>query len=195
MTILMIFFLILYSFANLPNNTHFERVLLSIQTSVEKDEKDKLDEEKLLQQLTEYTSKYGIKSFINVDMDAKRIKITMANPILFKAGQSKLQPAIYPFLDEISKFLQSVPHLVTVDGHTDNIPINTKRFRSNWELSAERAFNVINYMIKKENLAPKRFSALGYGEFMPIAPNDTPQNRGRNRRVEISILRSYEGDE
>ena len=76
-----------------------------------------------------------------------------------------------------------------VEGHTDNLPINTPRFPSNWELSTARATSVIRYLIEEENLDPERLSAAGYGEYRPIDANDTPEGRARNRRVDLVILR------
>jgi chemotaxis protein MotB len=76
---------------------------------------------------------------------------------------------------------------VKVEGHTDNRPIGTYRFPSNWELSSARASSVIRYIIQTENLDPKRFIAVGYGDTRPIAPNDTRENLQKNRRVEVII--------
>jgi len=79
-----------------------------------------------------------------------------------------------------------------VEGHTDNVPINTREFPSNWELSTARALSVLRYLEEVHSVEPTRLSARGYGEHAPIFPNDTVQNRARNRRVNLLIL--FEGD-
>ena len=84
--------------------------------------------------------------------------------------------------------IQKTSNHVRVEGHTDNVPINTKRFPSNWELSTSRAVNVIKYFIRQRKVKPQRLSAVGYGESKPVFSNDTPENRARNRRVEIVIV-------
>ena len=75
-----------------------------------------------------------------------------------------------------------------VEGHTDNIPIQTARFPSNWELSVARAVNVVKYFAEVSNIDPQRLSAVGYGESRPVVANDTPANRMKNRRVEILLI-------
>ncbi|MDK2959817.1 MAG: chemotaxis protein MotB, partial [Bacillota bacterium] len=77
-----------------------------------------------------------------------------------------------------------------VEGHTDNLPINTYRFPSNWELSTARATTVVRYLAEKHGIPPDRLSAAGYGEWRPVAPNDTPEHRAQNRRVDIVVLRT-----
>ena len=79
---------------------------------------------------------------------------------------------------------------ITVSGHTDNVPINTREFPSNWELSSQRAVNFMRYLIADNSLKPERFSAIGYGEYRPIMTNETPEGRSKNRRVEVLIMRS-----
>jgi chemotaxis protein MotB len=82
-----------------------------------------------------------------------------------------------------------------VEGHTDDIPISTAEFRSNWELSVRRATEVVRYLIEKHDLSPRRISAVGYAEYHPVAPNDTAENRSRNRRIEIIVSRSVTDDQ
>ena len=87
--------------------------------------------------------------------------------------------------------MAAVPERVLISGHTDTDPINTAQFPSNWELSSVRAMTFMKYLLEiNSNLNPARFSAIGYGEYRPIAPNDTPENKQKNRRVEILIART-----
>ncbi|MBI3600596.1 MAG: OmpA family protein [Nitrospinae bacterium] len=91
------------------------------------------------------------------------------------------------FLESVNEIVKDVPYKILVEGHTDDVPIKTERFPSNWELSSSRASSVVKYFIEK-GIAPQRLSAVGYAEFKPRFPK-TPENRPKNRRVEIIILR------
>jgi len=93
-------------------------------------------------------------------------------------------------LDKIAPLLIESHRHIRIEGHTDNLPINTRDFPSNWELSTARAVNVVKYLIEKHNFSPYILSAAGYGEYRPIAPNDSARNRALNRRVDIIILKS-----
>ena len=89
--------------------------------------------------------------------------------------------------------LLQIPQQVLISGHTDNMPINTMEFPSNWDLSSKRALNVMKYMLyNTPELKPERFSAIGYGEYRPMGPNTTEEERSKNRRVEVLILRSVQ---
>jgi chemotaxis protein MotB len=90
----------------------------------------------------------------------------------------------------VAHILAATPNAIRVEGHTDNIPIHTARFFSNWELSTARATNVLQYFIAQGNVAPDRLSAAGYGEYKPSAPNTGERNRALNRRVDIVLLSS-----
>lgn len=117
-----------------------------------------------------------------------RIVININNKILFESGSADLRRGVYKSLDKIKDILGSYPeNKIMVEGHTDNVPISTARFRDNWQLSSERALAVLNYLLRNRKLKPDRFSAVGYGEFNPIVPNDTDSNRALNRRVDITV--------
>jgi len=115
-------------------------------------------------------------------------RISFEDQVLFNFGRAAINPAGFVFLDKIADALDKMPHAVRVEGHTDNVPIQTRRFPSNWELSVARAVNVVKYFAEVSNIDPKRLSAVGYGESRPVAPNDTRANRAKNRRVEIFLL-------
>ncbi len=91
-------------------------------------------------------------------------------------------------MDTIAQAIKKVSYSVRVEGHTDNVPIQTPRFPSNWELSVGRAVNVVKYFAEVSDMNPQRLSAVGYGESRPVVPNDTPLNRAKNRRVEILLI-------
>ncbi|MFP3471258.1 OmpA family protein, partial [Micrococcus sp. SIMBA_144] len=98
------------------------------------------------------------------------------------SGEATVLEDAYPFLNKVADLLAGIPNFVKVEGHTDNRPIDTYRFPSNWELSSARASSVIRYLTRTENLDPTRFIAVGYGDTRPIAPNDTSENLQKNRR-------------
>src|SRR5690606_8321240 len=108
--------------------------------------------------------------------------------ILFDSGQAELKPDGLPFLDKISLLLSKIPNYVRVEGHTDNRPISTVQYPSNWELSGARASSVIRHILDSGEFNPSRFIAAGYGDTRPIVPNTSSENWQKNRRVEIVIL-------
>ena len=86
-------------------------------------------------------------------------------------------------------------HDIVIEGYTDNLPMQSARYPNNWELSTARALSVVYYLINEKDIEPTRLSAKGYGEYRPIAPNDTPENRAKNRRVNIVLVYQPERDE
>ncbi len=118
-----------------------------------------------------------------------RLIINIDDKICFDSGSSELKKNVMPALQKIAAILVSYSeNKIIVEGHTDNIPINTSRFRDNWQLSTERALSVLNYLLRDKKLNPTRFSAAGYSEYNPILPNDTTANRALNRRVDIVVI-------
>jgi chemotaxis protein MotB len=118
-----------------------------------------------------------------------RLIINIDDKICFDSGKAELKQDIMPALGKITTILGDFPeNKIVVEGHTDNVPISTSRFRDNWQLSTERALSVLNYILREKRLNGSRFSAAGYGEYNPIVPNDTPANRALNRRVDIVVV-------
>ena len=107
----------------------------------------------------------------------------------FSSGRADLQKAIEPTLDRIAHIIAetSAKDKVVVTGYTDNVPISTSRFRSNWDLSAARAVSVVHHLLKNGKIDKNRVEAVGSADGHPVAENDTPRNRALNRRVEIRI--------
>ncbi len=127
------------------------------------------------------------QDLIKVSHDKLWVEVELNNSILYSSGEAALQPGAYPVLKKLAGVLAPLPNHVDVEGHTDNLPIRNERYRSNWELSAARAASVV-HVLTRNGVAPDRLSAIGYGEFRPIADNRTEQGRQRNRRVAIVIL-------
>ena len=122
---------------------------------------------------------------VSVVQTAQKLYITVADRILFRSGSAELNPNGYPVLDQVGGMLQGLKGQIRIEGHTDHMPIQNNRFPSNWELSVARAVHVLNYFIQVQKMDPGRFSVAGYGESRPIHPNDSPEHREKNRRVNI----------
>ncbi len=125
---------------------------------------------------------------IELETTADSIIIRISEKASFPSGRAKLRSAFVTVLDKIHSALAEVEGTVTVAGHTDNLPIKTKRFRSNWELSAGRAVSVVHALLRLEVLDPGRFLIEGHGDAHPLVPNDSAENRAKNRRVELVIV-------
>ena len=110
----------------------------------------------------------------------------------FPSGSAKIQGSFLPTLNKISRTLQEVDGHIIVAGHTDNVPIATSQYPSNWVLSAARAATVVHYMIKTGGVRPERMQIRAHADLLPLAPNDTVANRAKNRRVEIIVARERE---
>lgn len=116
------------------------------------------------------------------------LMVTIRDSILFEPGSAEVKQEYLPIATDISELLSfDPPRQIIVKGHTDNVPMNTQEFRSNWELSVMRAVNFLKIILNNKELDPLLFSAKGYGEYQPIASNDTAEGRAKNRRVEVLI--------
>jgi chemotaxis protein MotB len=136
-----------------------------------------------------------LKDFINditLSDDEKGVTLTFHGNILFDLGKSALRKDALPVLDVIADAIEECPNDILIMGHTDNIPIKSEIYKSNWELSTYRGISVLNYFLKKKELSPSRFSVGGSGSFKPLYPNTNERNRALNRRVEITFKRIKE---
>jgi chemotaxis protein MotB len=118
----------------------------------------------------------------------KGLIIRVNNTMIFDEGSATIKPDAEKTLNEIIKVLTKIDNPVIIEGHTDSTPIKNAKYPSNWELSTARATNIISYVIKTGKISPKRLSAVGYGEYMPIADNTSTNGRNLNRRVDIIVL-------
>ncbi len=121
--------------------------------------------------------------------EKKGVVISVSSAVLFPSGESELRSEAGEILDEIVLFTQEAKYNIQVEGHTDNIPIKTPRYASNWDLSVARAGSVVRHMLREGKLDPKRFSVIGYGDSRPMVKNTSAENRKKNRRVEIVLLK------
>ena len=125
---------------------------------------------------------------LSVEFDARGVLISIREAGSFSTGSAELPPAAATVLDRVARRLREIPNAARVEGHTDDVPIRTERFASNWDLSTSRATQVIAYLVQHAGIDPARLSAAGYSQFRPRVPNDSDANRARNRRVDIVIL-------
>ncbi|MFH1624577.1 MAG: OmpA family protein [Pseudomonadota bacterium] len=131
---------------------------------------------------------------VKVKVTKRGVTITLADNVLFDLGVAEISPRAHPPLNKVMAIIKKDRSFnIRVEGHTDNLPIKTERFPSNWELSIARAVNVVKYFLRDGEIVPKRFSAAGYGEAKPLLPNYTPEYRAKNRRVEILLLTEEKG--
>lgn len=125
---------------------------------------------------------------INVKLNDQGARISFEDELLFDFGKARINSDGFFLLDKMATLLQTIPGTVRVEGHTDNVPIHTQRYPSNWDLSTARAVSVLKYLIDVGGINPHRLSAVGYGESRPMAPNDSANGRAKNRRVEIVLV-------
>ena len=146
-------------------------------------------EQQVLQSVSE-----KVKNDFSIQWNQKRLVLVLGERIAFNVGEADLLPDFQPTLKQIAEFISSQKdYNVTVAGHTDDTPINTTQFPSNWELSAIRAVNVAKFMILN-GVNPHQISTEGYSAYRPLQPNTTDQNRHTNRRVEITLIKAQENE-
>ena len=145
----------------------------------------------LKQQLDEYIQQNSLEGELSTQLEEEGLMIRIKERALFPSGSAELVPESQRIGPIVAGLLAAVPERVLISGHTDTDPINTAQFPSNWELSSVRAMTFMKYLLSiNSELNPARFSAIGYGEYRPIALNDTAENKQQNRRVEILIART-----
>jgi chemotaxis protein MotB len=146
--------------------------------------------QKLEEEIRKLSGNDALEKNISVITDERGIVIRVLDEAFFDLGKADLKQGARRTLNTIAPVIAAVENPLRVEGHTDDIPIATTEFRSNWELSVRRATEVVRYLIEKHDLSPRRISAVGYAEYHPVAPNDTDENRSRNRRIEIIVSKS-----
>lgn len=130
----------------------------------------------------------GIGDQVTVSSDQDGVYLDIQESILFDSGEATISDMGSETLDSLNQLLSMTDNDIIVEGFTDDIPISTSNYDSNWELSAERAMSVVRYLAEQGTINPSRLSGRGYGEFNPVLPNDSPENRAKNRRVNIVLV-------
>ncbi len=128
----------------------------------------------------------GLENQVAVEVKEDGVLFRIQAPFMFASGSAELTSAPRDLLARMARMFHKFPYQVSIQGHTDNVPIRSNRYPSNWELSAARAVSVARYF-QSLGVPPENLEAVGYGEYRPLAPNDTPEGRKRNRRVEVFL--------
>ena len=211
MTLLLAFFILLYSMSKLDADKYLSlsgslrktygiesklatgtiisenfKLDASNLTSVNDILNKKLDE--ILKNVNIFIFQHQLQNIVKAYIDERGVVINISESMLFKAGDDNLTPQSRIILNYLMELFQTFPYPILIEGHTDNTPVESIRFPSNWELSTLRACNVIKYFISK-GISPDRLSAEGFGEFRPVANNTTESGKSMNRRVEIVFKR------
>ena len=147
---------------------------------------------KIEKKMEDYIQQNGMSDHLSTQLTEEGLMIRIKERALFPSGSAQLVAQSQSIIPVVAGLLASVPERVVVSGHTDNMPISSAQFPSNWELSSTRAMNFMKALLASNSgLNPARFSAIGYSEYRPIADNKTDAGRAQNRRVEIFVARNY----
>jgi len=214
-TLMMIFFLMMYAISNLDtnkaktlatslkigfnsgngenviavsdsSNTNPQVVDPADETSAAVAETEKLTDVK--KKIDDLLNNSELKGSVSTSIQERGLIISFNDSVFFNSGEASIKPDWQSKLIAISKVLNEIDNYIRVEGHTDNVAINTNYFHSNWQLSAVRSANVVEFLVSKGNIIPERLSSVGYGEYRPVKSNDTDEGRSSNRRVDILIL-------
>ncbi len=142
-----------------------------------------------IESLKEFLREAGKEGDLQVEETEEGLVLNIANQVFFYSGGAEFQSDAIPALDAVAEIVKTTEMAFRIGGHTDDIPIHNERYDSNWELSAARASKVLRYFIEKWGITANRLSAVGFGEHQPLVPNTTDENRAKNRRVSIVLLK------
>jgi chemotaxis protein MotB len=152
------------------------------------DSNDKLAQ--LFSELAELNERLKKEKDITLAYSTKGLVMRLSDRALFDVGVANISPQAVPLLQKVGDIIARTNFEVRIEGHSDNLPIKTVQFPSNWELSTARAVNVLRFFLETGRISSQRMSAVGFGEFQPMVPNDSIEHRAQNRRVEIIFLHS-----
>jgi chemotaxis protein MotB len=211
-TLLLTFFVLLFAMSNIDKAkfdifiTSFQGRLAMLQGGKTFDDSPMLDQsaqdvaiakmlaqekefEKIYKEIENFIEDNNLNGKVDINLQERGITVHLMEGALFDPGYAVLRPDAKQLLNKLANKLKDIDKDMRIEGHTDNIPINNEKFPSNWELSAARAVSVVRYFIEKHGYSPATMSAVGYGEYRPIVPNNSEKNRAQNRRVDIVILK------
>jgi len=197
----LIFFLVLFSFSmaktDKTKSRKYEESLINIQKAFGgKADTHRLErarnqeqEDKVADKIKESMASNQMSSLVQIDSNERRVKLVLTEAVLFDSGKAELKVRAKEVLKPIVEELKKLPNDMLVEGHTDNVPIRKGRYVTNWELSMARAYSVIQFM-ESSGVNPKKLAGSGYGDNRPAGENTSVEGRARNRRIEISLLKS-----
>ncbi len=201
MSYLMIFFLVLFSFSiaktDKAKTRKYEESLVNIQKAfggkLDKKQVERAkaqdQEDKVADKLKESMANNQMSNLVQIDSNEHRVRLVLTEAVLFDSGKADLRGRAKDVLKSIAEELKKLPNEVQVEGHTDNVPIRAGRYATNWELSMARAYSVIQFL-ESTGMDPKKLAGIGYGENRAVAENTTIEGRAKNRRIEISLLKT-----
>lgn len=201
MSYLMIFFLVLFSFAIAKKSggkgaSRYDESIVQIQKAfggkVDPAQLEKIlarkKQEEVSGKLEQAVADKKLSELVDVVSTEERIRLVLQAPVLFDLASTNLRIDASSVLGALVAPLKETTNDIVVEGHTDNVPVTGGRYASNWELSMARAYSVIRFL-ETSGVDPKRLTGVGYGEHRPIASNDTPEGRTKNRRIEIGLIK------
>lgn len=214
-TLLLTFFILLYSVSNVDAQK-FKNISASLQavlsggsgileaqespTELPVDDPEKLVDEildntkikestlRMYEQVKGYIEEKGLEADVSVSLNRSGVFVDIKEVILFEPGEASLKAGGQEILDNLEGLFLKFENEIVVEGHTDNVPMRSQAYPTNWELSAGRALAVVRYLSEVKEVPEERLAAIGYGEYRPIIGNDTPASRAQNRRVNLLII-------
>jgi len=172
-----------------PNNTAYTKPDASANASKGDANAEKMSIDAIKAKLDKFAADNGLQLTLITTSEERGLVVSIQETLLFESGSADITPRAKDILEQVSTVLAAAPNQIRVEGHTDNLPINTARYPSNWELSVIRSINVV-HILQYDGITPDRLSAAGYGEYRPITSNDTDAGRAKNRRIDLIILRT-----
>lgn len=216
MTLLLCFFVLLFSFSTL-DVVRFKEVIVELQGALgvlsggpmilnmgDIPQKSLVEAQavsprsqmaEVKDELEDQVEEEKLQNEVNLILGDRGLMIRFLDKVLFDLGKAELRPEAAPILTAVGQAIKEMPNHVLIEGHTDDWPIHTPQFPSNWELSTARATAIIHFFIEEIGIDPGRLSASGYSKYHPVAPNDNPENKAKNRRVDVVILKGEEDKE
>lgn len=207
LTLLLALFIVLFASGSI-NNNKLQQIMISMNTALsgqgssiiqkentlvnkEIDQKKKETEKLhgLMEQIEGYIEERGLEKVITIKDEPKGIKLSLKDVILFESGNADLKGDSLVILKDLLDLIKQVKNPISIEGHTDNVPITNNEFKSNWELSAARALSVL-YFFEDKGIPSNKLQFSGFGEQKPLYPNDSVEHRQINRRVDITILKT-----
>jgi chemotaxis protein MotB len=146
-------------------------------------------DQKIMQEIQQAISENNLSRIVESESSERGVIVRVKGGALFKPGSDELLPASYVLLDEVVRITEEFPYELSIEGHTDDQPISSPLFPTNWHLAASRSIAVLRYMLEAGDIEPSRVSAAGFGATRPLLPNDSEEGRAANRRVEFVFKR------
>jgi len=195
LSLLLVFFIIFFALSRVPGKKKETPIHQGVSPAISAPAshfKQDSSLETIQKDIRAAVTEMSLDDQVMIQSKDREIVITIKENVTFHSGEADILKGSKPLLDTIAEMIKRyTSYLVEIDGHTDDLPINTRRFPSNWELSVARATSVLKYLINSHGLDPSRFTIKGNAEQRPLSPNFTPEQRAQNRRVEIKLKEGY----